>query len=86
MKHLLAVYLVLAVAACNKAPSCDAVADHVQELQAKGGSIVVVADRAVIVRNCEAESPGNERMRSCVLKARSLDEAKVCELEAALGK
>jgi hypothetical protein len=86
MKFLLALYLPLAAAACNHAPSCEAVADHVRELQAKGGSTLEVVDRAVLVKNCEAESPGNEEFRSCVLKAKTLEDAKGCELAAAFGK
>ena len=86
MKHVLALCGVLAVTACNSAPSCSAVVDHLRQLQAKGGSVVDVSDRAVLVKNCEAESPANEGMRTCVMNAKTLEEAKGCELEAALKK
>lgn len=86
MTYMLALCGFLAVAACNDTPSCSAVVDHLRQLQAKGGSTVDVADRAVLVKNCEAESPGNARMRTCVMNAKTLEEAKGCELEAALKK
>ncbi len=86
MKYVLALYGVLAASACDDAPSCEAVADHVRELQSKGGSTLKVADRDELVKNCEAESPGNEQMRVCVMKAKTLEDAKGCELRAALGK
>ncbi len=86
MIYVLALSGFLAVAACSDTPSCSAVVDHLRQLQAKGGATVDVAERAVLVKNCEAESRGNERMRACVMNAKSIEEAKNCELEAAVGK
>lgn len=85
MRRALVLVLVLGAAACDDTPSCEAVADHVIALVGKSNSTVSVADRASLVKNCKAESPGNAKMRACVVRATSLDEAKACELRAALG-
>jgi hypothetical protein len=76
----------LAITGCDDTPSCEALADHVLELQSKESSTVSVAARETMIANCKAESPGNRRMRQCVMKATSLVEAKGCELREAVGK
>lgn len=80
--------LTLAVAACgDDTPSCGAVADHIAAVAARtGGATMKVADRAELVRNCEAERGGNAAMRRCVMAADTLDAIKQCELRAALGR
>jgi len=87
MRRALVLVLVLGgAAACDDTPSCEAIADHVLALASKGSSTVSVVDRAALVKNCKAESPGNAKMRACVMRTTSLDDAKGCELRAALGK
>lgn len=75
------------VAACgDSSPSCAQVADHVTTLAQKqraGGTITAV-DRDALLRNCEREQGSNARMRTCVLAATTLAEAKQCELAAAV--
>lgn len=73
--------------ACDDDPTCEAVADHVAALAAKDrGSTVTAADRASLVRNCQAEASRNRAMRRCVMKAATLADAKECELRAAFGR
>ena len=73
--------------ACDDDPTCEAIADHVTALAAKDrGSTVSVADRAALGRNCQAEASSNRAMRRCVMKAKTLVDAKECELRAAFGR
>lgn len=86
MRAVLAVALALGVAACDGAPSCEAVADHVLALVSKSNSKLLVADRAALIENCKAESGSNARMRACIVRATSLEDVKGCELRSALGR
>ncbi|MBL8626624.1 MAG: hypothetical protein JNK64_35375 [Myxococcales bacterium] len=82
-----AIALCLLLMACDDDPTCEALADHVAALAAKDrGSTVTVADRAALIRNCQAEASSNRAMRRCVMKATTLVDAKECELRAAFGR
>lgn len=82
-----AIVLCVLLMACDDDPTCEALADHVAALAAKDrGATVTVADRASLVRNCKAEQASNRAMRRCVMKAKSLVDAKECELRAAFGR
>lgn len=82
-----AIALCVLLMACDDDPTCEALADHVAALAAKDrGSTVSVADRAALIRNCQAEASSNRAMRRCVMKAATLVDAKECELRAAFGR
>lgn len=82
-----ALVLCVLLAACDDDPTCAAVADHVGALaRQEPRSSFGVADRAALIRNCEAEASSNRAMRRCVIKAASLADAKECELRAAFGR
>jgi hypothetical protein len=78
-----AAFLLLGSCGGGSAPSCEEMADHVAAL-AKQESQIELAPRDDLIRNCQAEQSSNGKLRRCVAKATTLEQAKSCELAAAL--